>query len=130
MDLPRAARVYIVAVCTLGAAVLAYAASRVALDAMTLAQAALFIGLAVVVWRRVGPAFGIFVAVSLALPLSAPPPEYPLLSLPRFGLGIFPIFLALAVLGERPRAHRTIVWVSALLLGLTIARWSAGLFVA
>jgi len=45
MDLPRAARVYIVAICTLGAAVLAYAASRVALDAMTLAQAALFIGL-------------------------------------------------------------------------------------
>ncbi|MBA3244771.1 MAG: hypothetical protein H0T61_06285 [Actinobacteria bacterium] len=102
----------------------------VAFNLEQLAYAALFIGLAVVVWRRVGPAFGIFVAVSLALPLSAPPPEYPLLSLPRFGLGIFPIFLALAVLGERPRAHRTIVWVSALLLGLTIARWSAGLFVA
>ena len=67
---------------------------------------------------------------SLALPLSAPPPEYPLLSMPRFGLGIFPIFLALAVLGDRPRTHRTIVWVSATLLGLTIARWSAGLFVA
>ena len=102
----------------------------VAFNLEQLAYAALFLGLAVVVWRRVGPAFGIFVAVSLALPLSAPPPEYPLLSMPRFGLGIFPIFLALAVLGDRPRAHRTIVWVSATLLGLTIARWSAGLFVA
>ena len=102
----------------------------VAFNLEQLAYAALFLGLAVVVWRRVGPAFGIFVAVSLALPLSAPPPEYPLLSMPRFGLGIFPIFLALAVLGDRPRTHRTIVWVSATLLGLTIARWSAGLFVA
>ena len=95
----------------------------VAFNLEQLAYAALFLGLAVVVWRRVGPAFGIFVAVSLALPLSAPPPEYPLLSMPRFGLGIFPIFLALAYLGSRPRVHIATIAISAFLLSLSVAQW-------
>ena len=95
-----------------------------------LAYLVLFLGLAIVVWRRLGPAFGAFVAASLALPLSAPTDDWPLLSLPRFGLGIFPIFIALALLGRRPRLHVAILCISALLLGVTIVRWSAGQFVA
>ena len=49
------------------------------------------------------------------IPLSSPNTEgLPLLSLPRFGLTVFPLFLALAVLGERPRVHAAIVGVSAI----------------
>ena len=55
---------------------------------------------------------------SLALPLSVPSERFPLLSLPRFGLGRFPVFLALATLGGRPRAHTAILGTSALLLGV------------
>ena len=67
----------------------------------------LFIVLTVVAWRRFGAPYGLFAAVSLAIPLSYPSSRWPLLSLPRFGLVIFPLFLALAALTRAPaRAQR------------------------
>jgi Mannosyltransferase (PIG-V) len=83
-----------------------------------------FILLTVVAWRRFGAPYGVFAVCSLALPLSVPAAGKPLLSLPRFGLAIFPIFLALAAVGERPRLHRLIVAVSLLLLGFHLVDWS------
>jgi hypothetical protein len=53
-----------------------------------------------------------------------------LLSLPRFGLTIFPLFLALASLGGRPRAHTAIVAVSSLLLGVSVVQWALWQWVA
>jgi hypothetical protein len=82
-----------------------------------------FAGLTVVAWRRFGAPYGLFAALSLLLPLSVPSDRWPLLSLPRFGLVVFPFFLALAVLGERPRVHNAIVGVSAMLLGIVIVQW-------
>jgi hypothetical protein len=84
----------------------------------------LFVALTVVVWRRLGAAYGLFAALSLAFPLSSPPTDWPLESLPRFGLVVFPFFLALAVLGRRPRVHTAILLSSTLLLGITIAQWT------
>ncbi len=52
-------------------------------------------------WRRLGPAYGLYAALSLALPLSVPWPDHPLMSLPRFVLVLFPCFLWL---GTKPRA--------------------------
>jgi len=86
----------------------------------------LFIPLTVVAWRRFGAPYGVFALFSLAVPLSVPASGKPLLSLPRFGLAIFPLFLALAALGERPRVHRTIIVVSACLLSLHLIDWSFG----
>jgi len=83
----------------------------------------LFAGLTVVAWRRFGAPYGLFAALSLVVPLSVPSERWPLLSLPRFGLVVFPFFLALAVLGERPRVHNAIVGASALLLGIVIVQW-------
>ena len=88
-----------------------------------LAALVLFLALLPLVWRRFGAAYGIFAVVSLALPLSYPGKDFPLLSLPRFGLVVFPFFLALAVLGESPRVHALILSVSALLLGIAIVQW-------
>jgi len=70
------------------------------------------------------------VLASLALPLSDPVPTSPLLSMPRFALGVFPVFLVLGTLGERPRAHTALVSVFALLLGINLARWVLWLWVA
>lgn len=101
--------------------------------AFNLEQAAYLVAfalLAAVVWRRLGPAFGLFVVVSLALPLSAPTEDYPLLSLPRFGLGAFPLFLALGAVSDDRRLRTPLIWVSAILLGMSIVRWSSGAFVA
>jgi Mannosyltransferase (PIG-V) len=84
----------------------------------------LYAFLAVVAWRRFGAPYGLFAVLSLALPLSVPSQRWPLESIPRFGLVVFPLFLALATLGERPRAHTTIILVSAVLLGISIVQWT------
>ena len=90
----------------------------------------LLIALTVVVWRWFGAAYGLFAAVSIAIPLSLPSDRWPLLSMPRFGLVIFPIFLALAVIGGRPRVHTAIVAVSSMFLGVVIAQWALWQWVA
>jgi hypothetical protein len=95
-----------------------------------LAFLVLFVVLTIIAWRRFGAPYGLFAAISLAIPLSVPSERWPLLSLPRFGLTIFPLFLALAALGGRPRVHTAIVGVSALLLGVAIVQWSLWQWVA
>lgn len=102
-----------------------------ALNAQQLAFALVFVALAVVAWRAFGAAYGVFAAASLALPLSVPSERWPLLSLPRFGLVVFPLVLALALVGGRRRgAHEAIVAVSALLLGLFVVQWALWQWVA
>jgi hypothetical protein len=85
----------------------------------------LFVFLAVIAWSRFGAPYGLFAALSLALPLSVPSARWPLLSLPRFGLTIFPFFLALAWIGgRRPRTHAAILGSSAILLGVFVTQWA------
>jgi Mannosyltransferase (PIG-V) len=94
-------------------------------NVQALAFLILFAVLAVVAWRRFGAAYGLFAVVSLAIPLSYPSDRWPLLSLPRFGLVIFPLFLALAALtAGRPRLHTAVVACSALLLGVAVVQWA------
>ena len=90
----------------------------------------LFAGLTVVAWRSFGAPYGLFAAVSLAIPLSVPSERWPLLSVQRFGLVVFPLFMALAVLGSRPRVHMGVVVVSAVLLGVLSAQWALWQWVA
>jgi hypothetical protein len=85
---------------------------------------ALYCFLTVVAWRRFGAPYGLFAALSLALPLSVPSTSWPLESIPRFGLVVFPFFLALATLGDRARVHTAIVLISAVLLGISIVQWT------
>jgi hypothetical protein len=95
-----------------------------------LAFLALFVWLSVVAWRRIGTAYGLYCFVSLAIPLSAPSSKWPLLSMPRFGLAAFPIFLALAVVGGRPRLHTAILATSAIFLGVAVSQWALWQWVA
>jgi hypothetical protein len=101
-----------------------------AINLECLAALALFTVLAVVAWRRFGAPYGLFSVVSLAIPLSYPSERWPLLSLPRFGLVVFPLFMALAALGGRPRAHVAIVSISSLFLGVAVAQWALWQWVA
>lgn len=90
----------------------------------------LFAGLTIVAWRRLGAPYGLFAALSLAIPLSVPSERWPLLSIPRFGLAVFPLFLALAVVGSRPRAHTAVIVVSSVFLGIVSAQWALWQWVA
>jgi hypothetical protein len=95
-----------------------------------LAYAVLLVALGIYAWKALGAAYGIFVLGSLALPFSDPLPGTPLLSMPRFALGVFPVFAALGLLGSRPRVNTALVTVFAVLLGVNLARWVLWIWVA
>jgi hypothetical protein len=101
-----------------------------ALNLQALTFLILLVSLTIYVWKRFGAPYGLFAAVGLAIPLTVPSDRWPLLSLPRFGLVLFPIFLALAALGERPRTHAAIVGTSAIFLGIAVAQWATWQWVA
>ena len=106
-------------------------AHALAVNAEGLVALGVFVALTVVVWRRFGAAYGVFAVASLAIPLSYPSSRWPLLSIPRFGLVIFPFFLALAALtATRPRLHTAIVACSATLLGVVTVQWALWQWVA
>ena len=90
----------------------------------------LLLALGIVAWRRLGAAYGVFVLASLALPLAAPADNFPLLSMPRFALGVFPAFIALGSVAARPRAVVFVVTAFAVLLGIDLARWVEWQFVS
>jgi hypothetical protein len=99
-------------------------ADRVAIMNIELfALLVLFCVLAVVAWRQLGAPYGIFAAASLAVTLAAPTQAYPLLSLSRFGLVVFPFFLSLALLARSVRRIALVTSVSALLLGVHLTQW-------
>jgi len=89
-----------------------------------------FLVLGVAAWRRFGAPYALFALVSLALPLSFPSERWPLLSVSRFGLVLFPLLLVLAELGARPRLHTAWTAVSAALLGLAVVQWALWQWVA
>ena len=103
----------------------------IAVNAEGLVALVVFAFLTIVAWRRFGAPYGLFATVSLLIPLSYPSSRWPLLSLPRFGLVIFPLFLALAALtAGRPRAHTILAATSAVFLGIAIVQWALWQWVA
>ena len=93
----------------------------------------MFALLTVIAWRRFGSVYGLFAAISLAIPLSTPPTVstgIALQGVPRYGMVIFPYFLALAWIGWDVGRHTVIVAVSSILLGFSIVQWSLWQWVA
>jgi hypothetical protein len=83
-----------------------------------------YLGLLVLVWRWCTLAESVFAALSILIPLSAPVSgDLPLLSMPRFGLVVFPFFVVLARLASTPRRYAALAGISALLLGVEIVKW-------
>jgi hypothetical protein len=50
--------------------------------------------------------------------------------MPRFVLGVFPVFIALGTVATGPRATAVVVTTFAILLGVDLARWVEWQFVA
>jgi hypothetical protein len=96
-----------------------------------LAFALLALPLLVGVLRHLPLAYGAYVIAALALPLSEPASEQPLMSLPRFLLVLFPLSIWLAAwLVERPRARAPVLGGSALALAVFVAQFATWHWVA
>lgn len=83
---------------------------------LDLAFTLFFVVCAFLVWKRLPRLYGVYYVGFLVLYLSRMAAIYPLLSMPRYVLALWPIFLALAQQGEDRRVHRLIVYLS--LVGL------------
>ena len=68
--------------------------------------------------RRLTPAYAAYAASGLALPLSVPAHGSALMSLPRFELVLFPLWIALALWAHEHRRIRQLLWVFGLLLAV------------
>lgn len=83
------------------------------------------------VLRRLPPAYGAYVIVALALPLSYPVTAQPLMSLPRFLVVLFPISMWFAAwLAAHPRAQRPALVGSGLLMAFFVAQFATWHWVA
>ncbi len=81
--------------------------------------------------RRLPLAYGAYVIVALALPLSYPVSSQPLMSLPRFLLVLFPLGIWLAAwLAERPRVQRPALALSGVLMAFFLAQFATWHWVA
>jgi hypothetical protein len=84
-----------------------------------------------VAWVRLGAAYGIYSAATLAIALAAPAEGFPLVSLPRFLLADFPLFLALAALTDgRPRARDGVLAAFAAVGAVCAAAFARGVWIA
>src|SRR5581483_10003851 len=89
----------------------------------------LAVALGVVAWRRVGPAYGLLALVAVVAPVATPAVDQPLLSMPRFTLAAFPIFIALALVAGA-KAQRFVVGTSGVFLGIATMQWALWQFVS
>ena len=80
--------------------------------------------------RRLPAAYGAYVAAALALPLSFPVGPQPLMSLPRFLAGLFPLFVWLALVCSTPRRRVLVLGLLGLGLGVYTARYATWHWVA
>lgn len=92
-----------------------------AVNGADVAAAILLIGASVLAWWRLPASYALYMTVSTSLLLSSTVVRWPLQSLPRYSLVVFPLFLLLAQIGASPHWHRAIILTGAPLLGLYTA---------
>ena len=86
--------------------------------------------LAVVALWRLPLAYSAYLAAGVILPLWSPSAVHPLMSMHRFALTLFPVFIVLALLGRRRVAHGAIIAISAILLAFLTIQFASWLWVA
>lgn len=90
-----------------------------------------FVGLAVVGWRKIPTLYSLYLATGILYPLTRlKVPVHPLQSQSRYLLVLFPAFMILAQLGERPWVNRVIFYSSVALLLFWTGQFVIGGWVA
>jgi len=98
----------------------------IANEAIELAFTLLMIAVLIGGFWRLRPSFSAYMALSIVIPMSTSS----LMSMPRFALVLFPMFVVLALWGGRPWVNNTIVAFSLPLLGLFTVMFAAWYWVA
>ena len=84
-----------------------------------------------IAWRRLGVAYALYSLANLLIVLTSPADLVPLVSLPRFLLGDFPLLLALAaVLERRPHARNAVLIAFAAIGGAAAAAFAHHVWIA
>jgi hypothetical protein len=84
-----------------------------------------------IAWRRLGAAYGLYSLATLLIVLSSPADLVPLVSLPRFLLGDFPLFFALAAFCEHRPQWRTVLLIAfAAIGGMTSVAFAHHIWIA
>ncbi len=89
-------------------------AQTVANQSLEVAFTVLMIAVLLLGWKRLRPSYVAYMALSILIPMSTSS----LMSMPRFALVLFPMFVILARWGERPWINNIVVALSLPLLGL------------
>jgi Gpi18-like mannosyltransferase len=90
-------------------------------------------GLAMTIWalRTLRPSYSLFMLLNMLVVISKPQAEYPLLSMPRFVLPLFPMYILLGRLGQTsPLVNRLIIYSWLALLLFFSAQFALGGWVA
>ncbi len=94
-------------------------------DAVELAFAVAMLALALLAWRQLGAAYGLYSVTVLGLAMSVPSERLGgLYSLPRLSLVAFPCFMALAAVTRRWWQAAAVAAAAAALLGVYVVRWA------
>ena len=97
---------------------------------MTPRTISLVAALSLVAWRWLGAPYGLYCVLSLAVPVVATTSPWPLASMQRFVLTLFPCFIVLGALPIGRVGHRLLLSLSAALMIGVLYYWTRGAFVA
>jgi hypothetical protein len=92
----------------------------------------LFFGLTVagLSFRSLRPSLALFALALVLFPAFAASSDMPLLSVPRYLLPVFPLFMVLAIWGQPAGADRVLSYLGAALLGVFTVRFATWYWVA
>lgn len=93
---------------------IAHDPQTIANQSLEIAFTALMLGVLIIGLRRLKPSYIAYMALSILLPMSTSS----LMSMPRFALVLFPMFVIFAVWGRRPAVNNAILALSLPMLGL------------
>ena len=85
---------------------------------------------ALLAFRRIRLSLAAFALLMLLFPIFAPVPRTPLISLPRYMLPVFPLFMVLAIWGQNARVDRFLSYPALAFLGIFTVRFATWYWVA
>ncbi len=94
------------------------------------AATAFLLVIAVIAFFRLPLAYSSYLAAGVLLPLWSPSAVHPLMSMHRFTLALFPVFIILALLSKRKPIHALMLTISAILLAFLTIQFASWLWVA